>query len=130
MSRATLSLFRRCLRAARRCPEQDQRLMMTYYTINSWRDGASLRDERAIRRQLADALDHVAAADGAPAADGDLSRASLGFVVSTHQRRFRGNCLDALRRPRPAVLTLYAAFADGDPDAQRAALADETSWPQ
>ena len=65
----------------------------------------------------------AAAADGAPAAYGDLSRASLGFVVSTHQRRFRGNCLDALRRPRPAVLTLYAAFADGDPDAQRAALA-------
>ena len=47
----------------------------------------------------------AAAADGAPAAYGDLSRASLGFVVSTHQRRFRGNCLDALRRPRPAVTT-------------------------
>ena len=79
MARASsLALFRRCLRAARRCPERDQRLMMTYYTINSWRDGASLRDERAIRRQLADALDQVermeyllaskAAAVGSPSA--------------------------------------------------------------
>ena len=56
---------------------------------------------------------------GGAGAPGWFSAAALGFVSSAHFRRRR----PCLPRPRPAALTLYAAFADGDEDAARARLA-------
>ena len=60
MRAEALSLYRQCLRSARRCPEEGHRQTMWRYVQMSFRDNMTLSDPRHVRRKLNAAASELA----------------------------------------------------------------------
>lgn len=80
----SLSLLRRCLRAARKCPTFNDRELMRVYSLNRFRDAIHERDPARVRRLMADGAEEVERMESLQRAIAERASGAAAEKASAH----------------------------------------------